>query len=225
MVGKGKCFRKLVHECAGTGIGVRLEHTPDLTMRIIGSSFQSCPDLGRMMGIIIDNGDTVHFSFVLETTVCSVEHSQTFGSSLEIKAKFHGGRQGSQCIGYVVDTWYMKLYRSYRGSFVNQCEGCAALSVIGNIGSGVICLAGHFVCDQISIHTIGNLVYVLDFAIHYQQPVCREQFCKTMEGVADIGKILEEIQVVFLNVQDHVHSREKGQEAVGVLTCFGQKQI
>ncbi len=31
MVGKGKCFRKLVHECAGTGIGVRLEHTPDLT--------------------------------------------------------------------------------------------------------------------------------------------------------------------------------------------------
>ena len=46
-----------------------------------------------------------------------------------------------------------------------------------------------------------------------------------MEGVADIGKILEEIQVVFLNVQDHVHSREEGQETVGVLTCFGQKQI
>ena len=119
----------------------------------------------------------------------------------------------------------MKLYRSYRGSLVNQCEGFAALSVIGNIGSGVICLAGHFVCDQISIHTIGNLVYVLDIAIHYQQPVCREQFCKPMEGVADISKILEEIQVVFLDVQDHVHSREKGQEAVGVLTCFGQKQI
>ncbi len=53
----------------------------------------------------------------------------------------------------------------------------------------------------------------------------REQFCKPMEGVTDIGKILEEIQVVFLNVQDHVHSREEGQETVGVLTCFGQKQI
>ena len=119
----------------------------------------------------------------------------------------------------------MKLYWSHRGSLVNQCEGCTALSVIGNIGSGVICLTGHFVCDQISIHTVGDLVYVPDLAIHYKKSVCREQFCKSMEGMADICKILEEIQVVFLNVQDHIYGREEGQEAVGVFTCFSQKQV
>ena len=94
----------------------------------MGRSSQCCSNLCRMMCIVVNDGRSMEFAFVLETTVCSVEHSQTFGSSLEIKAKFHGGCQGSQCIGYVVDTRYTQIIAADLFAPEENGEGGQALA-------------------------------------------------------------------------------------------------
>lgn len=61
-----------------------------------------------MMCVIIDDGETVYLTLVLETTVRAVEHGETSGSSVSVNAKFQGSGQCSQCIGDIMDTWDMK---------------------------------------------------------------------------------------------------------------------
>ena len=44
-----------------------------------------------------------------------------------------------------------------------------------------------------------------------------------MEGITDISQILEEIQMIFVNIQDHTDLREEMQKTVRVFACFGNK--
>ena len=44
-----------------------------------------------------------------------------------------------------------------------------------------------------------------------------------MEGITDISQILEEIQMIFVNIQDHTDLRKEMQETVRLFACFGNK--
>ena len=53
MVCQGKSGGEIIEQRFRSGVGMRLENTPHFFMRIILCCCQCCPDLGRMMCIII----------------------------------------------------------------------------------------------------------------------------------------------------------------------------
>ena len=58
MIGQSQRFCKFRKKSFGTCVGMRLEYTPYLLMRIILCSMKGCLDLGWMMRVIINDGDT-----------------------------------------------------------------------------------------------------------------------------------------------------------------------
>ena len=88
----------------GSGIGVGLKDTPKLPVRIIGSGFQCGSNLCGMMSVIVDDGHSVPFTFILETAVCTVEYRKSRGSSLKGDAKLQRSSQCGQRVGYIVDS-------------------------------------------------------------------------------------------------------------------------
>ena len=73
----GKYFGKIIQKSFGAGVGVWLEYQHQTLMRIFLRGGQCRADLCRMMCIIVNDGDTVYGSFVLETAVGTVESVQT----------------------------------------------------------------------------------------------------------------------------------------------------
>lgn len=69
----GKYFGKIIQKSFGAGVGVWLEYQHQALMRIFLRGGQCSADLCRMMCIIVNDGDTVYGSFVLETAVGTVE--------------------------------------------------------------------------------------------------------------------------------------------------------
>ena len=71
MVSQSKRLGKLGQKGFGTGVGMRLENTPDFLVWIILCSMECGLNFCGMMSIIIYNGDTGYFSLVLEAAFCS----------------------------------------------------------------------------------------------------------------------------------------------------------
>ena len=66
-------------------------------------------DLGWMMSVIINDGDTADLAFILETTVCTGKASETFDDHIIRKVQKASYGNSSQRIGYIVDTRYTKV--------------------------------------------------------------------------------------------------------------------
>ena len=70
-----------------------------------------------------------------------------------------------------------------------------------------------------------NLIQTLDVAVDNKCSVFWKQLCKSVERVADIFQILEEVQMVFVNIQDHTDLREEAKETVRIFACFRNKNL
>ena len=58
------------------GVGMRLEHAPDLFRRIICSSMKSCLNFCGLMSIVINYGQSADLAFILKTPVCACKAVQ-----------------------------------------------------------------------------------------------------------------------------------------------------
>ena len=74
----GESLRESLQEGLGPGIGVRLEDADDAVMGAGLCGAQGGFDLGRMVGVIVNDGETVFDSLVLEAAVCSREGGEPF---------------------------------------------------------------------------------------------------------------------------------------------------
>ena len=77
MVSQRKGFCKFRKKSLGAGVSMGLEHAPDLFVRIICSRMESGFNFSRMMGIVVDDGNSADLPLVLETPVCACKAVQS----------------------------------------------------------------------------------------------------------------------------------------------------
>lgn len=97
--------------------------------------------------------------------------------------------------------------------------------IISDIGRTVVKIRRGAVCDNAAVKSAVNLRVILDLSVYNKRAVGRKERCKLMEGVSDIFQILEEIQVVFFNIQYHTDLREEVKETVRVLAGFCEESF
>ena len=74
-------FEVLVHEGLGAAVGVGLPHCPDLAVRVATScSFDGGADFGRVVGVVVDDGNAVYFPFEFKAAGGSSEGFDGAGS-------------------------------------------------------------------------------------------------------------------------------------------------
>lgn len=96
---------------------------------------KGCLDLGWMMRVIINDGDTADLTFILETTVCTGKASETFDDHIIRKVQKASYGNGGQCIGYVVDTRYTQIIAADLFAPEENGEGRMSVFIPGNGGS------------------------------------------------------------------------------------------
>ena len=117
------------------------------------------------MCIVINDGKSIDFAFVLEAAVGAVEHGKTVTGFCEGDAKLHGGSQGSQCIRDIVKSWYVKGNGALFFAMANQLEGSTALFVIGNIFCRIIFRTGQTVVDNTGFYVFCNFFRMCNFTV------------------------------------------------------------
>ena len=94
---------------------------------------KGCLDLGWMMCVIINDGNTADLTFILETTVCTGKASETFDDHIIRKVQKASYGNGGQCIGYVVDTRYTQIIAADLFAPEENGEGGQALAKIASV--------------------------------------------------------------------------------------------
>ena len=87
------------------------------------------------------------------------------------------------------------------------------------VGAAVFDTEGeHRMCQALD-----GLAGALVIGVGDDKAALRHQGGKVMEGVLDIGQVLEEVQMIFVNIQDYADLREEMQETVRIFTGFCDK--
>ncbi len=222
---KRENIRKVIEKCLRAGVGVRLEYQNQTLVRIVGSGSKRSANLGRMVCVIVDDRNAVDRTLVLEAAVCTVEDQKSFLNMCKGNTGKRAACNRSQSIGDIVKPRNMQCQCAERFALVHNRKGCAALLIKLNICCGKITAAVKPECDDGARKPAGDLLVVVDRTVDDQCTIRLCVLCKKPEGMTDIGKILKEIQMLCLNVEDDAVFRTEIQKAVRVLTCLRQKRL
>ena len=81
--------------------------------------------------------------------------------------------------------------------------------VIRNVRCAVIKLGGGSVRDHAAAEPLADLAIVFNLSVYDKSSVGRQELGKLAERVTDILQILKEVEMIFLDVEDHADLREK----------------
>ena len=110
-----------------------------------------------MMCIIIYDGNTCYFAFVLETAVSACEASKSFDDHFFRKIQKMSQSDSSQGIGYIVDTRNFQIIAAHFYAVAQYTEGSVAVFVIGNVSSLVICIMLQTIGDDFTWKITDNI--------------------------------------------------------------------
>ena len=102
MIGERKSLGKLRKERFGAGVGVRLEHTPELLVRVVACSLQGCRYLRRMMSVVVDDCEAAAYALYLKTSVNAAVAGNSPYGSIKVYSERYGCRYGSETVVNVV---------------------------------------------------------------------------------------------------------------------------
>ena len=202
MVCQSQCFGEFREQSFGTGVGMGLEDTPGLFVRIVFGRGQCCFDLCRMMGVVIDHSDIADVSFELKTAVGSGEVDQTFLDRCIVHAQFFTQSDHGKGVGHVVDTGYLQGEGSCDFTVMQTGKGRVTEGIVCNIGCCIISFMLQSVSDDFAWQIPDDILIMRSITVDDQGTVSRKFFCKQPEGMADIVNILKEIQMIGIHVQD-----------------------
>ena len=177
-----------------------LEYDPQLLVRIIKCSRQGCADFLRMMGVIIDNGDSSQLSLLLKTTVCACEIPQSLPDHLlrypQLRTHSHGG----QGVIHIVLTGNTQSHGIHNFPVHTQVKDRPRQFVETNMLCTVLTALFFSKCNDTAGQPLRNLSIIRYIAVDDQNAVIRQLLGKQAEGMANIVQILEEIEMVCLHV-------------------------
>ncbi len=106
---------------------MRLPDGPDAAAgKILPGGSQCGPNLGRVVGVIIYNGDITHRTYHLETTADTAKFRQRLPNHPEINAQFTANGDGCQGVTNIVLAWYPQPGQANNlVPFLNQEIGAA----------------------------------------------------------------------------------------------------
>ena len=139
-------------------------------------------DLGWMMCVIINDGNTADLTFILETTVCTGKASETFDDHIIRKVQKASYGNGGQCIGYVVDTRYTQIIAADLFATEENGEGRMSVFIPGNVCCGVIGIVLQTIGKNIAWKLPGDRLILRCVGVDDQSAVSREKLCKFPEG-------------------------------------------
>ena len=109
---------------------------------------------------------------------------------------------------------------------MHQCEGSTCIVIVDKMGCCIVGTAAfHTKGYHTALQTGCQFFIVLNFLIDHQHTALGKLFHKKAERTADIVNILEEIQMIFFDIQNGFHSRIEGQKTVGIFTGFCNKAV
>ena len=95
--------------------------------------------------------------------------------------------------------------------------------IISNIRRIIVCIRtvtvdSFFIkSDHTAVKIPCDLLQFVNGTVDDQTAICGQEFCKLMERISDIVNILEKVQMIRLDVQDHGDRRIEGKERVIIL--------
>ena len=104
-------------------------------------------------------------------------------------------------------------------------EGTAAECIMLDTCSRIIGILFQAVCYKLTCNTGSHFIKFFAVPVHDQCAVCRYLGREDMEGVRDVIKVFEKIQVIGVHIQDHSYGGYERQEAVRVLACFRDERV
>ena len=179
---------------------MRLEYAPQLFVRIVVCSVECSFDLSRMVSIVIDNRYAADLAFFLETTFGAAEFLKTDTGMFHGNAHLIGQGDGSQSIADIVDTRNVQHKMTEQGISFIAVKGRMCEFVKRNIGSIIIAGSVHTVGYDLAGQSFCQLIQVFNLTVDDQRAVVRQQLGKFAERMADIIKILEEIQMIRIDI-------------------------
>ena len=157
-------------------------------------------DLGRMMCIVIDDGDFTDFAFVLETTVCTAEIFQSGKDHFIVKTKKSSCCDRSKGIGYVVDARYFQRTDTDIRTIMKNVERRMSEFVISDIRSAVFSIVLKTVGDHFTWKIFGNHFVFWCVCVDDECAVGWKKLGKFTERMTDVINILKEIQMVGIHI-------------------------
>ena len=157
-------------------------------------------DFLGMMGVIVDNRHSSHYSLFLKTTVRSSENLQAGNSCIQVYPQLQHHCQGRQRIVYIVLPRNPQGYPSHMLSPNHQVIGRPGKFIISNILRRVIAVRSLSEGYHPAFFLTHNLLRTVNSAVNHQKSPIGKAFYKLSKGMADILDILKEIQMVLLNI-------------------------
>ena len=216
VVGKGQGLGEVVQECVGAGIGVGLEHSPDLPIAHTHGRGQHGGELGGVVGEVVRYGDPLKLPEYLKAPVHAPEMLQRGAYFLSFNAQGVGCCCGGQGVEHIVPARDSQIYPAQGPTPMHEGEILAGTGLLVELGRVVVAALLQAKGDYLFIKSGHGLHNAFVLGVHHQQPVGLHS--KLPEGLDNILKGLEIVQVVRLNIQQQRHRRVQLQKGVHIFT-------
>lgn len=204
-------------------VRVRLEDTPGGFVRKLSGSRQRGRDLRRVMGVVVNDGDAVHFTLMLKPSVGAAIGTKRRGGRFDGNVKQVRQRDGGHCVIDIVFAGNTQREYVFFSVSSHKMKRGTTRRIIGDVCRMVVTVGRRTVSDDLAGKSFGDLLETVNVAAYDQRAVSGQKRCKTMEGAADILNIFKEIQMVLFYIKNDADLREKAQETVGILTGLRDK--
>ena len=205
---------KVVKQGPGAGVGVGLEGA-DHPAAIQGPGhLQQGVELSGVVGVVVVDPGPVHLPLVLKPPARAGECLQPPAHRLPGYAQDIGGRGGGQGVVHVVPPRHVQRQVGVERAVHHDIELPPALSP-GEVLRPAVRPLRKAEGEQGQARQGVHGVFVV--CVGHHPALRRRQLGEAAEGGLDVLQVLEEVQMVLLNVQNHRHGGEEAEEAVAVL--------
>ena len=166
-----------------------------------------------MMGIIIIHICTIEDAFMLHTAAGATEGRQTCGNSLTGDTQEPGSGGNAQSIQGIVAAQDSHIQMAIDITVTDDIEMLPVRAHIGSVDAVVLTQTEGDIVDAIHGFDGMDIVTVGD-------DTGSGHGSELIEGLLDIGQVLEIVQVIGFHIQDHRYGGEEIQEGIAVLTAL-----
>ena len=167
-------------------------------------------DFIRVMSIIINDSNSVKCAFLLKSAVSTLEAGKTCFDMFHINRELScSGNSGKGIINIVKS----RNTKSYSVSlFIINKKSISASSkfIVTDVRSTVHALCRvRTKCNDITVSILIEIFIIINVSIDDKSSVRRKLFSEKLERTTDVINILEEIKVVFFDIENNIHCRIK----------------
>ena len=151
----------------------------------------------------------------LHTAGGAGEGNEALGHGIRLNAQRPCGSNGGQCIHAVVAAQYPQIHVGIEGTLAHDIKAGMTTLEVDRID---VHIRGQTEGNEPAVNALQRIHGVFIHAIGDDDATIRRgQLRKLPEGVLDVLQILEEVQMIGINIQNHGNGGGEVQEGIAVL--------